>query len=136
MLVLDNSTSNPFARALDDIPVGGMWEDEEERKFYEDIVDLSEFVPGGILGVKEKLEDDKHKDKAAEDGAEQERKEREQREADDVKRQLENLDEGASAAPDAVDDASAAEAEADGGEDAAAIALADSVQEALDIADV
>ena len=136
MLVLDNSTSNPFARALDDIPVGGMWEDEEERKFYEDIVDLSEFVPGGILGVKGKTEDDKHKDKAAEDGAEQERKEREQREADDVKRQLENLEEGGPAAPDAVDDASAAEAEADGGEDAAAIALADSVQEALDIADV
>ncbi len=29
----------------------GPWEDEEERKFYEDIADLAEFVPKAVLGV-------------------------------------------------------------------------------------
>jgi regulator of nonsense transcripts 2 len=133
VLVLDNSSSNPFARALDDIPVGGMWEDEEERKFYEDIVDLSEFVPGGILGVKQKTDD---KDKVAEEGAEQERKEREERDADDVKRQLESLEDGTQAVPDILAGAETTEVEGEVTEDAAAIALADFAQEARDLADV
>ncbi|KAL7411066.1 armadillo-type protein [Mrakia frigida] len=131
VLVLDNSSSNPFARALDDIPVGGMWEDEEERKFYEDIVDLSEFVPGGILGVKEKTEDEKEKDKAVEAGAEQERKEREEKEADDIQRQLESLEEGTEVVPVSVEEPTTPETAGE----AEAIAIADSLKEALDLAD-
>jgi hypothetical protein len=33
--------------------LGGKWEDEEERRFFEDIQDLSEIVPKSILGVEE-----------------------------------------------------------------------------------
>ncbi|WWC90992.1 uncharacterized protein L201_005931 [Kwoniella dendrophila CBS 6074] len=32
---------------------GGIWDDEEERRFYEDLVDLKEVVPSGLLGIKE-----------------------------------------------------------------------------------
>lgn len=108
-----------------------MWEDEEERKFYEDIVDLSEFVPGGILGVKEKTEDEKAKDKAVEAGAEQERKEREEKEADDIQRQLESLEEGTEVVPVSVEEPTTPETAGE----AEAIAIADSLQEALDLAD-
>lgn len=109
-----------------------MWEDEEERKFYEDIVDLSELVPGGILGVKEKTEDEKEKDKAVEAGVEQERKEREEREAVDIQRQLESLEEGVEVVPNEGNEESTPETAGE----ADAIALADSAQEALDVADV
>ena len=33
--------------------LGGKWEDEEERRFFEDIQDLREVVPKSILGVEE-----------------------------------------------------------------------------------
>jgi regulator of nonsense transcripts 2 len=32
---------------------GGPWEDDEERKFYEDIPDLADFVPKAMLGITE-----------------------------------------------------------------------------------
>lgn len=32
----------------------GIWDDEEERRFYEDLLDLKEMVPSGLLGIKEK----------------------------------------------------------------------------------
>ncbi|KAE9411364.1 ARM repeat-containing protein [Gymnopus androsaceus JB14] len=32
---------------------GGKWEDEEERKFFEDVQDLKDFVPKGLLGIDE-----------------------------------------------------------------------------------
>ncbi|THU82421.1 hypothetical protein K435DRAFT_449258 [Dendrothele bispora CBS 962.96] len=32
---------------------GGKWEDEEERKFYEEVQDLKEFVPKSVLGIEE-----------------------------------------------------------------------------------
>lgn len=34
----------------------GIWDDEEEKRFYEDLIDLKEVVPGGLLGIKEKKE--------------------------------------------------------------------------------
>jgi len=37
----------------DDGPVpGGIWDDEEEKRFYEELVDLKEHVPSGLLGIK------------------------------------------------------------------------------------
>lgn len=30
---------------------GGKWEDEEEKRFFEDIQDLKDFVPASVLGV-------------------------------------------------------------------------------------
>jgi regulator of nonsense transcripts 2 len=38
--------------------LGGKWEDEEERRFFEDIQDLREIVPKSILGI----EDSKDRD--------------------------------------------------------------------------
>lgn len=35
----------------DDVTAVGKWEDEEERRFYEDVPDLKDFVPKSILGV-------------------------------------------------------------------------------------
>lgn len=38
----------------DDGPVaGGIWDDEEERNFYEEVIDLKEVVPASLLGIKE-----------------------------------------------------------------------------------
>ena len=54
--------------------MGGKWEDEEERRFFEDIQDLREIVPKSILGiedskdvVKEPDESDAEAKKNAED---------------------------------------------------------------------
>ncbi|KAH0589011.1 Nonsense-mediated mRNA decay protein 2 [Termitomyces sp. J132] len=33
------------------IPTGGKWEDEEERRFFEDVQDLKDFVPSSVLGI-------------------------------------------------------------------------------------
>jgi regulator of nonsense transcripts 2 len=32
-------------------PSGGLWEDEEERRFYEDLIDLVDFIPRQALGI-------------------------------------------------------------------------------------
>jgi regulator of nonsense transcripts 2 len=37
---------------------GGKWEDEEERRFYEDIQDLKDFVPKAVLGLEEGVSSD------------------------------------------------------------------------------
>ncbi len=50
---------------------GGKWEDEEERRFYEEIPDLKDYVPRSVLG----LEGDSDEDR--DDGKERERKEKE-----------------------------------------------------------
>ena len=68
----------------DDGPVpGGIWDDEEEKRFYEDLVDLKEVVPAGLLGIKEaKANADANPEPSqAEQAADEE----------DVKRQLEQL---------------------------------------------
>ncbi|WVQ93013.1 hypothetical protein IAU59_000076 [Kwoniella sp. CBS 9459] len=95
----------------DDGPIaGGIWDDEEERRFYEDLIDLKEVVPSGLLGIKES------KGKATEEGAngedgharegEEERKLAAQKiEEADIRRQLEQME----LAPDA---AAAEEAQA------------------------
>ncbi|KAI0047506.1 ARM repeat-containing protein [Auriscalpium vulgare] len=53
--------ANSGASLLDDtddaLVVGGKWEDEEERRFFEDIQDLREVVPKSILGVEENSEE-------------------------------------------------------------------------------
>ncbi|KAG8722033.1 hypothetical protein FRC08_007802 [Ceratobasidium sp. 394] len=50
ILLLDGSSSLRIGGA-EDLPANSKWEDEEERRFYEDIADLKEFVPKTILGV-------------------------------------------------------------------------------------
>ncbi|KAG9093185.1 hypothetical protein FRC06_011642 [Ceratobasidium sp. 370] len=50
ILLLDGS-STLRTGGTEDLPANSKWEDEEERRFYEDIADLKEFVPKTILGV-------------------------------------------------------------------------------------
>ncbi|KZS98144.1 ARM repeat-containing protein [Sistotremastrum niveocremeum HHB9708] len=40
----------------------GKWEDEEERKFYEDLMDLADFVPKTVLGLEEDVPHDKEQE--------------------------------------------------------------------------
>lgn len=49
---------------LEDNIRGGKWEDEEERRFFEDIPDLKDYVPKGILGVEEESVEEKEGDAA------------------------------------------------------------------------
>ena len=69
---------------LEDGIRGGKWEDEEERRFFEDIPDLKDYVPKGVLGVEEESNDDK----ATEEDAVEKEKEAKARVDEDV-RQLE-----------------------------------------------
>lgn len=66
---------------------GGKWEDEEERKFFEDIQDLKDFVPKNFLGI-----EDEEKGDAEE--KERERAEKEKTEAEAQARKLEEELEG------------------------------------------
>ena len=49
-LLSDDSDEAAFAA------LGGKWEDEEERRFFEDIQDLREVMPKSILGIEESTE--------------------------------------------------------------------------------
>lgn len=66
---------------------GGKWEDEEERKFYEDIQDLKDFVPRSVLG----LEEGDERRAADDDQREREQKAREEEEIKQVEEELEGL---------------------------------------------
>ena len=46
---LDSSSS--LMRDSEEWVPGGKWEDDEERRFYEDLADLKDFVPKTVLGV-------------------------------------------------------------------------------------
>lgn len=100
VLVLDNN--NPFSRGIEDIPLGGMWEDDEQRRFYEDVPDLAELVPAGLLGVEKKEEEKaavEEQGQGDKEKLEEEKKEREMMEA--VQRELEGFEKGGSAGVEA-----------------------------------
>lgn len=40
-----------FNESEEMVVVGGKWEDEEERRFYEDVQDLKDYVPSSVLGI-------------------------------------------------------------------------------------
>lgn len=46
------NTGSAFDKDGEDTLSGGIWDDEEERKFYEDILDLADDVPPTFLGLK------------------------------------------------------------------------------------
>lgn len=66
---------------------GGKWEDEEERKFFEDIQDLKDFVPKSVLGI----ESEEGTDQAADEEREKAEKEKAEAEAKKLERELEGL---------------------------------------------
>lgn len=72
---------------------GGKWEDEEERRFYEECQDLRDYVPKSVLGLESESED------ASEAAAalslkenEEERKQRDAVEAKELRNELERLE--------------------------------------------
>ncbi|KIJ67888.1 hypothetical protein HYDPIDRAFT_147949 [Hydnomerulius pinastri MD-312] len=66
---------------------GGKWEDEEERKFYEDIQDLKDFVPKSVLGI----ESEEKGDKEVDEEMEKAEKEKAEAEAKRLEEELEGL---------------------------------------------
>lgn len=66
---------------------GGKWEDEEERRFFEDIQDLKDFVPKSVLGI----ESDEKEDKEVTEERERAEKEKADAEARKLEEELEGL---------------------------------------------
>jgi len=76
-------------------PTGGKWEDEEERRFYEDLQDLRDFVPKSVLGLDgaDKGGEKDNEDEAGgdQDAKEKERKDVEQAEIHKLEKEIEGL---------------------------------------------
>jgi regulator of nonsense transcripts 2 len=68
---------------------GGKWEDEEERRFFEDLQDLKDFVPKSVLGLESEAEEDK--DKGENEETEKIEKERVAEEVRKLEEELEGL---------------------------------------------
>ena len=77
---------------------GGKWEDEEERRFYEDIQDLRDFVPKSVLGLaevdKQATGEKSDINKGKNEEAEKERKKQEENEARELEKELKRLELG------------------------------------------
>ncbi len=102
-----NSGSNILGGDSEEFGDGGKWEDEEERRFFEETPDLKDYVPRSVLG----LEGDGDEEK--EDGQEKERKEKERVE-EEVRKLEEELaemkvDEDGKALPNGKPDGEAAD---------------------------
>ncbi|OCF78858.1 hypothetical protein I204_00802 [Kwoniella mangroviensis CBS 8886] len=68
---------------------GGIWDDEEERRFYEDLVDLGEVVPSALLGIKESKNTN---DTATSEEGKQEDEQKQKADEADLQRQLEQME--------------------------------------------
>lgn len=66
-----------------DSATGGKWEDEEERRFFEDIPDLKDYVPRSVLGVESE----------GDEGGEDDTKEKEKQEQEKVQEEVRKLEE-------------------------------------------
>ena len=84
------------------IITGGKWEDEEERRFFEDIPDLKDYVPKGVLGIEEGEESASEETKEAREQLEKERVEAEVRKLEEELADLEVDDEGRSTSTNGV----------------------------------
>ena len=89
----------------DDGPIeGGIWDDEEEKRFYEDLPDLKDLVPASLLGIKGKrtrLTTDESKVSVEAGSSEGEQMaqsavadnvEAQKRDEEDIRRQLEQME--------------------------------------------
>lgn len=95
------SMSDGSREAAEDLYItGGKWEDEEERKFFEDLQDMKDYVPKSVLGMEEdgEVKDDGTVGKAAKESTadekeekEQERKRMEEEEARVIEEELKKL---------------------------------------------
>ena len=81
----------------DELPRGGKWEDEEERRFFEDIPDLKDYIPKGVLGIEEGDDSDSDEAKESKEQLEKERVEAEVKKLEEELADLEVNDEGRTA---------------------------------------
>lgn len=74
--------------------VGGKWENEEERRFFEDIQDLRDFVPKSILGLDEPTGESNEEGEGNKDRGDDKNalKEMEEREAQELESELKRLE--------------------------------------------
>ncbi|KAJ7076399.1 armadillo-type protein [Mycena belliarum] len=92
ILIGSNRSNNLGGDDADEVMgSGGKWEDEEERRFFEDVQDLKDFVPRGVLGIDEV--DGKEADSDSEGEREKERIEKEKEEVRKLEEELEHLGE-------------------------------------------
>jgi regulator of nonsense transcripts 2 len=88
-ILIGSNNPNQFMDDTDDITVtGGKWEDEEERRFFEDLQDLKDFVPSSVLGIDNAVEEEVEKDSEKE----KERIDREKEEIRKLEEELQKLD--------------------------------------------
>ena len=83
----------------EEITSAGKWEDEEERRFYEDVQDLKDFVPKSVLGIEGKEGEEQANEEQAD---EEERQAREKEEVKKLEEELQKLE--VNGAPARVDD--------------------------------
>ena len=81
----------------DELPRGGKWEDEEERRFFKDIPDLKDYIPKGVLGIEEVDDSDSDEAKESKEQLEKERVEAEVKKLEEELADLEVNDEGRTA---------------------------------------
>jgi regulator of nonsense transcripts 2 len=73
ILIGANSALHLGDDADEALSTSGKWEDEEERRFFEDIPDLKDFVPKSVLGIEdEERQVDEEMEKAEKAKAEEE----------------------------------------------------------------
>ena len=81
-ILIGTNTGGSLLGPDSDEITGGKWEDEEERRFYEDIVDLKDYVPKSLLGISGESEEE-------DDAKDAERKEKEKEKVQEDIRKLE-----------------------------------------------
>ncbi|KAF7376231.1 Nonsense-mediated mRNA decay factor [Mycena sanguinolenta] len=91
ILIGANRSNNLAGDENDEIMTGGKWEDEEERRFFEDVQDLKDFVPRGVLGIDDTEGKETESDSDGE--KEKERIEKEKEEVRKLEEELESLGE-------------------------------------------
>ncbi|KAF8609017.1 transcription factor [Ceratobasidium sp. AG-I] len=95
ILLLDGS-SGLRQGGIEDLPANSKWEDEEERRFYEDLPDLKDFVPKAVLGVEAVASKEERDALAKENAADSETgKAQEEQEKQDMARleaEMENME--------------------------------------------
>ena len=80
-------------RDEDEVVVGGKWEDEEERRFYEECPDLRRSVPSSFLGLEGGEAEDANRTAESSSAKEvaEERKQRDAIEAKELEHELQRL---------------------------------------------
>ncbi|KAF9507074.1 hypothetical protein BS47DRAFT_1321476 [Hydnum rufescens UP504] len=101
ILLLDGGSSR--GTGAEEVTNAGKWEDEEERRYYEEFADLKDFIPRSILGVESAQSDVAKVGSGESDGVK--RKEKEEQELKRLEVEMENMRLAASADTlDAIED--------------------------------